>query len=198
MRNNICVDIFVASSTEKLKVAERIAEHFNRLAKLCDKSESISAQTWKVYFESKPGEYCWETICSAVSEFDYAIFLLGKDDDAEIRGEKYKVTRDNVLVEAGAFMSNLPSSHVRCYYARGVKIPSDFSGINHQEFSFSSRQFTQKDIKALDNLFESCKQLTKEKIIYAEKEKEKEAGRGSNRNIGSDKIYRTGKDVFMN
>ena len=199
MKNNTCVDIFIASSSEKLSVALKIAEYFDRAARLADKTGLVSATTWMTYFENAGGEYCWETVCTAVNKFDYAIFLLGKDDEAEVRGEKYQITRDNVLIEAGAFMSNLPQQHVRCFYAKGVRMPSDFLGINHTEFSFNKRAFTKHDEKVLDNLFESCKKLATEKEALSDKDRDRGFILSKNNFIASEddaKIYKTGKDAF--
>ncbi|MDR3051188.1 MAG: nucleotide-binding protein, partial [Oscillospiraceae bacterium] len=170
------VDVFIASSTGSLTVAKRIAKYVNDAADHADKQNRISVTVWDSYFDKSGGKYCWETILQATNEFDYAIILLGTDDDAEIRGQKYKIARDNVLIEAGAFMAKLPSQHVRCFFAKDVKIPSDFSGINHTLFSFSKSKLTQGDTDCLNQLFTECKTYHSEKEILArEKLSEAEA-----------------------
>jgi predicted nucleotide-binding protein len=48
-----------------------------------------------------------DRLLEAKTTYQYAIFIFTPDDTITIRGEDVLVTRDNVIFEAGLFMSHL-------------------------------------------------------------------------------------------
>jgi hypothetical protein len=62
---------------------------------------------------------------------DFGIFVFAPDDLASIKGDLFKVTRDNVIFEAGLFAGYL--SPTRCFIAapltERVYIPTDLAGL---------------------------------------------------------------------
>lgn len=78
-------------------------------------------------------------IQKATITFDVAIMLLADDDKLECRNEEYVVTRDNVLIESGAFANALGIENVFLLipHNKNYKLPSDFLGLNCIVFDYS-------------------------------------------------------------
>jgi len=66
-----------------------------------------------------------------LQDSDFGIFVFAPDDLATIKGDLFKVTRDNVVFEAGLFAGYL--SATRCFIAapmtEKVHLPTDLAGI---------------------------------------------------------------------
>lgn len=77
-----------------------------------------------------------ESLESAASEADFALFVLTPDDLTRSRGKQQWSPRDNVVFELGLFMGKI--GRERCYLvteeARGLKLPSDLLGLKAAAF----------------------------------------------------------------
>jgi hypothetical protein len=82
--------IFIGSSSEYKSVADHLKLILDRFA-YC----SVWDQTFPL------SHYTLETIIKNISESDFAIFILSDDDAINIRGNNFKISRDNVIFEAG-------------------------------------------------------------------------------------------------
>lgn len=113
--------VFIISSVEAKHIAEEI-----QLGLQYDDVPRIWTQG--VFFA---GEYPLEDLEVAVSESDFAIAIAHPDDVVEVRGEKLRTLRDNVLFELGLFMGRL-SRHraiLVCPRNEQIKLPSDLTGL---------------------------------------------------------------------
>jgi hypothetical protein len=63
---------------------------------------------WPLVF--KGGDYTLERLLLEVKKFDFGVFLIAPNDIAEVRGKRYLIARDNVILEAGIFFSELGRS----------------------------------------------------------------------------------------
>lgn len=108
--------IFIGSSSEQYPVVKEIKRDLNDLLR----GSPIEIIDWKTWFGR--GEFVnistWHIIQNALATFDIAIMLLADDDKLESRTGEYVVTRDNVLLEAGAFANALGIENVLGFYTR--------------------------------------------------------------------------------
>jgi predicted nucleotide-binding protein len=145
--------IFIGSSSETKFLAESISRHLNNLGDItCWDGD---------FFELGHGTL--ETLVLAVKKFDFAIFVLGADDDVRLRGQVGATPRANVMFELGLFMGALGSDRVFPMFGdeKELFIPSDFSGV-------TITKYVSKGLKRDD--YESCLKATKsacEKIRHA-------------------------------
>lgn len=129
--------IFIGSSSELYPVVKEIKRDLQDLLR----GVAIEIIDWKTWFNR--GEFIniptWHIIQSALTSFDLAIMLLADDDKLESRKGEYVVTRDNVLIEAGAFSNALGIENVFLLVApnEDYKLPSDFLGLNYIKFDYA-------------------------------------------------------------
>ena len=129
--------IFIGSSSEQYPVVKEIKRDLNDLMR----GTPIEIIDWKTWFGR--GEFnnvpTWHVIQNALTSFDIAIMLLADDDKLESRKGEYVVTRDNVLIEAGAFANALGIENVFLLVApnKDYKLPSDFLSLNYIKFDYA-------------------------------------------------------------
>jgi predicted nucleotide-binding protein len=67
----------------------------------------------------------------------FAVILLTADDRGGVKGAEYEKqqprARQNVIFEFGYFIGKLGRNRVCALYAKGVEIPSDYSGVIYLE-----------------------------------------------------------------
>jgi len=113
--------IFIGASKEDLLLARALANGLE---------ECAVVKVWnEVVFE--PNRGFLESLLEALTEYDFAAFILGSDDLTISRDESKPSPRDNVLFESGLFMGVLGRERVFLIYDRSaeLKIPSDLSGV---------------------------------------------------------------------
>jgi tetratricopeptide (TPR) repeat protein len=112
--------VFIGSSTEASDVAKTIERTLKSVA---------TTHLWQRVFE--PGEFAIERLQTEAANVDFAIFVLAPDDVTITRHRQSKAPRDNVVFEAGLFMSILGRDRTFLVEdKRGhLKIPSDLMGI---------------------------------------------------------------------
>ena len=115
-------NIFIASSTEGISVAEAVnikLENETRV-KQWDNAFNLSSVTIN-------------SLIKRANETDYAVFVFHKDDKTTIRGETYNTVRDNVLFELGLFIGALGME--KCFVlipkskVGDFRLPTDLSGV---------------------------------------------------------------------
>jgi len=119
--------IFIGSSSEQIKNAEKIAIVLENLGH--------SVKPWWGSEVFPPGAYTFDSILNVARSVDAGLFLLAEDDFTKTRGEIFPATRDNVLIEAGIFFGALGRNSVGLFTVGIPKTPSDWKGITVKCFS---------------------------------------------------------------
>lgn len=119
--------IFIGSSAEKLNIAESIQTNLDH-----ESYPEIWAQD---IFQLSSTAI--ENLFEALNHTDFAVFILSPDDVVEIRSERKKCVRDNVIFELGLFMGKLGRDRVFFLIPRDVEIhlPTDLLGITTGTYS---------------------------------------------------------------
>src|SRR5580692_3865467 len=117
-------DIFFASSSEYRSAAAQIAVALRKLL----------PQTWSVrgWWDGSlfpAGSTVVESLEGVPDSVEAAVVFFTPDDEITVRGTGFMSPRDNVLFEAGYFLSRF--GRRRCAIARigNVKIPGDLDGM---------------------------------------------------------------------
>ena len=122
LERNGRVRIFIGSSSEGLKIANKLQELL---------ANDFSVVVWNQGTVFGLGSSTLEALEAAVLEFHYAVFVFTPDDQIHTRGETKPVARDNVLFELGMFIGKLGRRRAFAVHPgkRGITLPSDLSGI---------------------------------------------------------------------
>jgi hypothetical protein len=153
--------IFIASSTEGLKLAEVVAENL--------KTDNFAdCVIWnEVSFSSNQPTIEWIIQNVNKGNFDFAIMVLTADDKTEFRGEEVFAPRDNVLFEMGLFINKLGKERVFLIYnmRENIKIPSDLFATNDYRFNSAVpiKDLKRSELKNNFDLKEKCDSI-KEQI----------------------------------
>lgn len=114
--------VFIGSSKESLPIAEAIKSNLE------DKNLIVQLWTDGVFGAS---QFILTELERQVRESDFAVLVLGADDEVVSRNEKSDAPRDNVIFELGLFMGAL--SHERTFMVMprdcDIKIPTDLLGL---------------------------------------------------------------------
>jgi hypothetical protein len=121
--------LFVGSSSEATDLADALQTNLLK---------DVQVVPWgQVDFELSRGTL--DTLEHHLEQSDFAAFVFAPDDRSEIRGEKFSITRDNVLIELGLFMGSLGRDRVFIVLATGtegkLRIPSDLLGLTAATYS---------------------------------------------------------------
>lgn len=118
--------IFIGSSSENIEIAEAIQTNL-----MYDFQPEIWDQSITVLSKST-----LHNLMNAVRNFDFAIFILGGEDNANVRNESVTIARDNVIFELGLFMGSLGEDRVFIVKPHSVKLhlPTDLLGITYGEY----------------------------------------------------------------
>lgn len=115
--------LFIGSSGEHVGICNIIKDAIDASC-----ADWLEVDIWKGsgVFELNSGTL--EALVRAAREFDYGVFIAAKDDMLFTRGCHKRVTRDNVIFEAGLFMGGLGLNRTFIIASSKVKLPSDFNG----------------------------------------------------------------------
>ncbi|HEX7313771.1 MAG TPA: TIR domain-containing protein [Pyrinomonadaceae bacterium] len=118
--------VFIGSSREALSVV-RIVE--DTLSATCD------VFAWDTN-PVKPSQYLFEGLLEISESVDFAILILSPDDQLNHRENQYNAPRDNVIFEAGLFMSKVGRERVFLLSAEGenLKYPTDIAPIQRVSY----------------------------------------------------------------
>ena len=87
------------------------------------------------------GVFTLEAILNWLNKVDLAILVFTKDDERESRARKDHVSRDNVILEYGLFLSRLGRERVCILQEEGVSLPTDLSGLTVLRFKSNSNGY---------------------------------------------------------
>ena len=138
-------NLFIGSSKEALDIAIKVAEMLKKNANI---------KLWnKDIFEISSTNI--ESLFIQLNECDFGIFIFYPDDTIQMKGKKYKITRDNVIFELGLFMGRL--GRERCIIMipekqRNFKLPTDLAGVVYAFYNYSSKNVDALVIKKIKKL----------------------------------------------
>jgi predicted nucleotide-binding protein len=118
--------IFIGSSSEGIKVANKLAKGLARIADCRKWNQGVFGV----------GQGRLEALVKATREHDFAILVLTPDDVQAKRGKKMSIPRDNVIFELGLFMGALGKDRTFIVISsdKPITLPSDLDGITQAEF----------------------------------------------------------------
>jgi hypothetical protein len=124
--------LFIASTANQLAIAQKIESFL---------SPEYRCKLW-IAETFEPGASALESLLSEVRNTDFALILLTADDRTVLNADlnenaTVEVPRDNLIFEAGLFLSALGRQRVALCVENPpkVKLPTDLSGQNMIEFS---------------------------------------------------------------
>lgn len=110
--------VFFAYCSEASKTARAIEKYL--------KSLGLRVINWANDFSE--GKSILDEIHAAISSCKYGVFLFTPDDDPVNEDEKQRTPRDNVIFEAGYFMSAHGRDRTKIIIQKGAKILADYGG----------------------------------------------------------------------
>ena len=119
--------LFIGSSTESLEVSRAIRSNFAH--------DDFVVKLWtdRVF---GPSQFVITELEKQIQEADFAVLVLGRDDEIISRNQKSDAPRDNVIFELGLFMGAL--SHERTFMIIprrcDIKIPTDLLGLTPLDY----------------------------------------------------------------
>ena len=121
--------VFIGSSKESLPIARAIRSNFDH--------DDFVVNLWtdRVF---GPSRFPITELEKQVQESDFAVLVLGPDDEVESRNEKFDAPRDNVILELGLFIGALSHERTFMVIPRGcdIKIPTDLLGLTPLDYRF--------------------------------------------------------------
>ncbi len=132
------IRVFIAGTTENRDLVESMVAFMQRAF-----GSALTPKPWYACFP--PGEYTLESLSHVVDETDAAFLLLTPDDTVRSRGKQSPAARDNLLLEAGMFLSRHGRDRTFMFIPEPtdpgggknrVKRPSDLHGLTVSPFSF--------------------------------------------------------------
>ena len=133
--------LFIGSSVESLPVADALQAQLSYAADVNVWNQGVFGL----------GQYALEALLQAIKEFDFGVFIFAADDTIEMRGSRYLVARDNVVLELGMFAGTLGRQRtfiVLQRTAEPIHLPSDLHGITSAIFDWAAGQsFTNNNMK---------------------------------------------------
>ena len=120
--------IFIASSSEKSKIASFLAKKLKNTADVT------------VWFKdvAELSEFFIDSLLRKIDETDYGIVIMAPDDILIQRTVEYQTPRDNVLLELGIFIGKLGRQYsflVCPDFIENLHIPSDLFGITVSKYN---------------------------------------------------------------
>ena len=119
--------LFIGSSTESLPIARAIQSNFSH--------DDFVVKLWtdRVF---GPSQFIITELEKQIQEADFAVLVLGRDDEVISRNQKSDAPRDNVIFELGLFMGALSHERTFMIIPRGcdIKIPTDLLGLTPLDY----------------------------------------------------------------
>lgn len=144
--------IFIGSSSESLPVAYVLQQQLQGAA-------AVNVWNQGVFGIS---QYTLDELLRAASDYHFAIFVFAADDTVRIRGKRYLVARDNVLLEMGLFVGRIGRERtfiVQQGTRERLHLPSDLDGIGTTAFDWPPGQaLRDADTALLHGVLEPCSQ----------------------------------------
>ena len=119
--------LFIGSSQESLPIARAIRSNFDH--------DDFVVNLWTDRVFS-PSGFPIAELEKQVQEADFAVLVLGPDDEVISRNKKSDAPRDNVILELGLFIGALSHERTFMIIPRGydIKIPTDLLGLTPLDY----------------------------------------------------------------
>lgn len=127
--------VFIGSSSESVIHANNLENILKRL--------NIQSTIWRDSFILST--YTLENLLNISKDFDAAFFIFAEDDIQIKNSEKFPVTRDNVILETGLFISAIGREKVVLCTVGKPHIPTDLAGITRmpmEDLGFLEKQIS--------------------------------------------------------
>jgi SAM-dependent methyltransferase len=134
--------VFVASTKEAMDSTWLVQSLQLVEKKLKD---TVTLRPWTSAFD--PGDMTGEALIAHAKTIGAAVVVLTGDDETESRGEGYASPRDNLIFEAGIFISQLGLGRVLLLREEGAKVPSDLLGVTLEMFDGPDENGRMTDVK---------------------------------------------------
>lgn len=145
--------LFIGSSTESLPIARAVRSNFDH--------DDFVVNLWTDRVFS-PSRFPITELEKQIQEADFAMLVLGRDDEVISRNQKSDAPRDNVIFELGLFMGALSHERTFMIIPRGcdIKIPTDLLGLIPLDYRLEdSNDFVSLLGPACDQLREFIRQM---------------------------------------
>lgn len=121
--------LFIGSSSEELKLAERVKT-------ILEQDFDVIIWNEKVWDCSifKLNQNFLSDLLKATLQFDFGLLIGTNDDKVIFRGQEVLQPRDNVLFELGLFTGRLGISKCAFLIDKDIKLLSDFGGLSLAQF----------------------------------------------------------------
>ncbi|MEE2733548.1 MAG: nucleotide-binding protein [Pseudomonadota bacterium] len=152
------VKLFIASSTEAIRLAKSIESYFKKL-------DGIDVVGWwdeDVFGVSRTFIEALEQIVESATA---GIFVVTPDDKTLIRGSHKLTVRGNVIFEAGLFMGRHGRERIAMIGPR-ADLPTDLKGVTTILVSDKSENLSAQTKKKLDSWIKSLTPNTPNEIIH--------------------------------
>lgn len=145
--------IFIGSSVEGLDVARAIQRELEHESEV---------EVWNQSDVFVLGSATLEALETAVTYYDFSIFVFTPDDEVTMREKTAPVARDNVIFEAGLFIGKLGRRRSFIVKPRNVlmQVPSDLNGITVADYDATKDNITAAVGTACTKIRESMKKIT--------------------------------------
>jgi hypothetical protein len=110
-------DVFLGYCSKKSQLASIVKENLQ--------AKQLTAMDWA--FDFRPGRSIFDEIQRAAATCRCGLFLFTADDPIE--GSDFAMPRDNVILEAGYFLSFAGPNRTLIAGEKGAKIPADLGGL---------------------------------------------------------------------
>lgn len=140
--------LFIGSSSEELKLAERAKKILNVDFDVTIWNESV----WeKSVF--KLNDSFLNSLLKATLKFDFGLLLGTKDDKVKVRGVTKMQPRDNILFELGLFTGRLGISKCAFLVDEKIDILSDLKGISLAKFKYDDSDSFEDEVLKVKDFF---------------------------------------------
>ncbi len=113
--------VYLASSTEGLRIARAVQQHLSGDAEIMLWSEGVFDISSNIL----------DSILAALDQIDFSIIILSPDDTVISRGRSISSPRENIIFELGLFIGRIGRERVLVIQPsnQSARLPTDLSGI---------------------------------------------------------------------
>lgn len=143
--------VFIGSSSESLPAAYVLQQQLQGDA-------TVNVWNQGVFGIS---QYTLDELLRATAAYDFAVFVFAADDTVKLRGRRYLVARDNVLLEMGLFVGRIGRERtfiVQQQTREPLHLPSDLQGIGTTAFDWTGSALLNADPVLLHAALGACSQ----------------------------------------
>jgi hypothetical protein len=181
--------VFVASSSEQVSVAKKVASLLNKTHKAVGAAHpTLDARPWIEETFNFSSTYI-ESLEKELDRADFAVVIMTADDVGSVRRELVNLPRDNVIFELGLFFARLGRD--RCFFfvdaTSKTRVASDLSGVKKVDFVAKSGASAGTHDQSLST---RCREVAAQMIGLGERYKPSHGARARQQ-----EIWRFTKDI---